>query len=55
MANVNVVATQNANENDNAATAASTEQPLFRTMKAQIHGEVQEIILARHQYSMDGL
>ena len=45
---------QNAN-NDNAATAASTEQPQFRTVKAQIHGEVQEIILARHKYSMESL
>ena len=27
----------------------------FKTVKAQINGEVQEIILARHKYSMEGL
>lgn len=27
----------------------------FRTVKAQINGEVQDIILARHKYSMEGL
>lgn len=55
MANVNVVATQNANENVNAVATASVENPQFKTVKALIEGEVQEIILARHKYSMDGL
>ena len=30
-------------------------EPQFKTVKAQIEGEVQDIILARHKYSMDGL
>lgn len=33
---------------------AATEAQ-FRTVKAQINGEVQDIILARHKYSMEGL
>lgn len=55
MANVNVVATQNANENVNAVATASVENPQFKTVKAKIKGEMHEIILARHKYSMDGL
>ena len=55
MANVNVVATQNANENVNAAATASVEMVQFKTVKAKIKGEVHEIILARHKYSMDSL
>ena len=30
-------------------------EPQFKTVRAQIEGEVQDIILARHKYSMDGL
>ena len=30
-------------------------EPQFKTVKAQIEGEVQDIILAHHKYSMDGL
>ena len=30
-------------------------EPQFKTVKAQIEGKVQDIILARHKYSMDGL
>lgn len=37
----------------NDSMAATEAQ--FRTVKAQINGEVQDIILARHKYSMDGL
>ena len=55
MANNKELASQNATRDNRAATAASTEQPQFKTVKAQIEGEVQEIILARHKYSMDGL
>lgn len=55
MANSNVVATQNANENVNAVATASVENPQFKTVKAKIKGEMHEIILARHKYSMDGL
>lgn len=41
--NNSVVATQNADGTQ------------FRTVKAQFNGEVQDIILARHKYSMEGL
>lgn len=34
---------------------ATNAEPQFKTVKAQINGEVQEIILARHKYSMEGL
>lgn len=37
----------------NDSMAATEAQ--FRTVKARINGEVQEIILARHKYSMEGL
>lgn len=50
-----VVATQNATESNNAVATASVENPQFKTMKAKIKGEMQEIILARHKYSMDVL
>lgn len=36
------------------AEATNTE-PQFKTVKAQINGDVQDIILARHKYSMEGL
>ena len=39
--------------NINDSMAATEAQ--FRTVKAQIQGEVQDIILARHKYSMEGL
>ena len=55
MAKANVVATQNANENVNAVATASTEQPQFKTVKAKMKGEMKEIILARHKYSMESL
>ena len=42
------------NNNSEVATPNAEETP-FRTVKAQIQGEVQDIILARHKYSMEGL
>lgn len=42
------------NVNSVVATPNAEETP-FRTVKAQIQGEVQDIILARHKYSMEGL
>lgn len=39
--------------NINDSMAATEAQ--FRTVKAKINGEVQDIILARHKYSMEGL
>ena len=42
------------NNNSVVATPNAQEVP-FRTVKAQINGEVQDIILARHKYSMEGL
>lgn len=42
------------NNNPVVATPNAQEVP-FRTVKAQINGEVQDIILARHKYSMEGL
>ena len=42
------------NNNSVVATPNAEETP-FRTVKAQIQGEVQDIILARHKYSMEGL
>ena len=38
-----------------AAVEAANAEPQFKTVKAQINGEMQEIILARHKYSMEGL
>lgn len=55
MSNIEKLATQNANENVNAAATASVEMVQFKTVKAKIKGEMHEIILARHKYSMDGL
>jgi hypothetical protein len=34
---------------------ATNAEPQFKTVKAQISGKEQEIILARHKYSMEGL
>lgn len=42
------------NNNSVVATPNAEETP-FRTVKAHIQGEVQDIILARHKYSMEGL
>lgn len=42
------------NNNSEVATP-NAEETQFRTVKAQIQGEVQDIILARHKYSMEGL
>lgn len=42
------------NVNSEVATP-NAEGTQFRTVKAQIQGEVQDIILARHKYSMEGL
>ena len=42
------------NVNSEVATP-NAEETQFRTVKAQIQGKVQDIILARHKYSMDGL
>lgn len=38
-----------------AAVEATNAEPQFKTVKAQINGAVQDIILARHKYSMEGL
>ncbi len=45
------------NTNFDNSTVVNTDavEPQFKTVKAQIEGEVQEIILARNKYSMDGL
>lgn len=37
------------------ALAGEVAEPQFKTVKAQINGEMQDIILARHKYSMEGL
>lgn len=43
-------------EQDAPATVeVSKAEPKFKTVKAQLNGEVQDIILARHKYSMEGL
>lgn len=42
------------NVNSEVATP-NAEETQFRTVKAKIQGEVQDIILARHKYSMEGL
>ena len=44
-----------ANYNNSEVVNTDAVEPQFKTVKAQIEGEVQEIILARHKYSMDGL
>lgn len=56
----NAVVVNNTNNenmvNNNLVVATSNaEETPFRTVKAQIQGEVQDIILARHKYSMEGL
>lgn len=55
MSNIEKLANQNATENENAVATASTEQPQFKTVKAKMKGEMKEIILARHKYSMESL
>ena len=45
----------NTNFNNSKVVNTDAVEPQFKTVKAQIEGEVQEIILARHKYSMDGL
>jgi hypothetical protein len=43
-------------EQDAPATVeVSKAEPKFKTVKAQLNGEVQDIILARHKYSMEEL
>lgn len=55
VANAVVVNNENmVNVNSEVATP-NAEESQFRTVKAQIQGEVQDIILARHKYSMEGL
>ena len=55
----NAVVVNNNNENmvnvNSEVATPNAEETQFRTVKAQIQGEVQDIILARHKYSMDGL
>lgn len=41
--------------NNSVVATPNAEDSQFRTVKAQINGEVQDIILARHKYSMEGL
>lgn len=41
--------------NNSVVATPNAEETQFRTIKAQIKGEVQDIILARHKYSMEGL
>ena len=41
--------------NNSVVATPNAEETQFRTVKAQIQGEVQDIILARHKYSMEGL
>lgn len=45
----------NTNSNNSVVATPNAEETPFRTVKAQIQGEVQDIILARHKYSMEGL
>lgn len=55
----NAVVVNNNNENmvnvNSEVATPNAEETQFRTVKAQIQGEVQDIILARHKYSMEGL
>jgi hypothetical protein len=55
----NAVVVNNNNENmvnvNSEVATPNAEGTQFRTVKAQIQGEVQDIILARHKYSMEGL
>lgn len=45
----------NTNSNNSKVVNTNAVEPQFKTVKAKIEGEVQEFILARHKYSMDGL
>ena len=57
-ANAVVVNNNNNNlmvNNNSVVATPNAEETQFRTIKAQIEGEEQEIILARHKYSMEGL
>jgi len=55
----NAVVVNNNNENmvnvNSEVATPNAEETQFRTVKAKIQGEVQDIILARHKYSMEGL
>ena len=46
---------ENMVNNNSVVATPNAEATPFRTVKAQIQGEVQDIILARHKYSMEGL
>lgn len=50
-----VVANVESSNTQNVAVEATNAEPQFKTVKAQINGGVQEIILARHKYSMEEL
>lgn len=52
---VNNTNNENMVNNNSVVATPNTEETPFRTVKAQIQGEVQDIILARHKYSMEGL
>lgn len=52
---VNNTNNENMVNNNSVVTTPNAEETQFRTVKAQIQGEVQDIILARHKYSMEGL
>ena len=53
VATLNATYSVNAVEQEAPATLEVT--PQFKTVKAQINGEMQDIILARHKYSMESL
>lgn len=52
---VNNTNNENMVNNNSEVATPNAEGTQFRTVKAQIQGEVQDIILARHKYSMEGL
>lgn len=52
---VNNTNNENMVNNNSVVATPNAEETPFRTVKAQIQGEVQDIILARHKYSMEGL
>ena len=52
---VNNTNNENMVNNNSVVATPNAEETQFRTVKAQIQGEVQDIILARHKYSMEGL
>ena len=52
---VNNTNNENMVNNNSVVATPNAEGTQFRTVKAQIQGEVQDIILARHKYSMEGL